>query len=129
MTENEAIARFKSCQDNFGKCEKCRFYSCCGIYDMEDTAINALEEVQQYSQIGTVEECREAVEKQTAKRPEFVDTRFMNNGKHISDGCQLQKCYKCPNCNKHIFHVWDDELYCKYCGQHIDWRANDGKID
>ena len=121
MTENEAIARFKSCQENVGKCEKCRFYSCCGIYDMEDTAIKALEEVQQYRQIGTVEECREAVEKQTAKRPEFVDTRFMNNGKHISDGCQLQNCYKCPNCNQHIFHVWDDELYCKYCGQHIDW--------
>lgn len=63
----------------------------------------------------------EAREKQTAKKPEFVDTRFMNNGKHISDGCQLQKCYKCPNCSQHIFHVWDDELYCKYCGQHIDW--------
>lgn len=80
------------------------------------------DECAEYAAIGTVEECREAVEKQTAKKPEFVDTRFMNNGKHISDGCQLQKCYKCPNCNQHIFHVWDDELYCKYCGQHIDWR-------
>lgn len=87
------------------------------------------DECAEYAAIGTVEKCREAVEKQTAKRPEFVDTRFMNNGKYISDGCQLQKCYKCPNCNQHIFHVWDDELYCKYCGQHIDWRANDGKID
>lgn len=92
-------------------------------------AINALEEVQQYRQIGTVEECRETVGKQIAKKPEFVDTRFMHNGKHISDGCQLQKCYKCPNCNQHIFHVWDDELYCKYCGQHIDWRDEDGKTD
>ncbi len=88
-------------------------------------AIKVLEEVQQYRQIGTVEECREAVEKQTAKKPEFVDTRFMNNGKHISDGCQLQKCYKCPNCNQHIFHVWDDELYCKYCGQLLDWSDDD----
>lgn len=99
------------------------------FYEALSKAIQALEEVQQYRKIGTVEECREAVEKQKAKKPEFVDTRFMNNGKHISDGCQLQKCYKCPNCNQHIFHVWDDELYCKYCGQHIDWRANDGKID
>lgn len=87
------------------------------------------DECAEYAAIGTVEECREAVEKQTAKRPEFVDTRFMNNGKHISDGCQLQKCYKCPNCNQHIFHVWDDELYCKYCGQHIDWSDEDGKTD
>lgn len=83
---------------------------------------NVFDECAEYAAIGTVEECREAVEKQTAKKPEFVDTRFMNNGKHISDGCQLQKCYKCPNCNQHIFHVWDDELYCKYCGQKIDWR-------
>nr|DAI19402.1 MAG TPA: DNA-directed RNA polymerase subunit [Caudoviricetes sp.] len=99
------------------------------VEDWTEVAIQALEEVQKYRKIGTVEECREAVEKQTAKRPEFVDTRFMNNGKHIYDGCQLQKCYKCPNCNQHIFHVCDDELYCKYCGQHIDWRANDGKTD
>lgn len=97
-------------------------------YDLK-RLLEMMEKHKQYCQIGTVEECREAVEKQEEKKPEFVDTRFMNNGKHISDGCQLQKCYKCPNCNQHIFHVWDDELYCKYCGQHIDWRDEDGKID
>lgn len=121
MTENEAIERFQKCVENNGKCERCKFYVNCGIYEMEELAIKALEEVKQYRQIGTVEECRAAMEKQTAKKPEFVDTRFMHNGKHISDGCQLQKCYKCPNCNQHIFHVWDDELYCKYCGQLLDW--------
>lgn len=155
MTENEAIKELetsidlaKMCTQNYERKNEIQGY---------EMAIKALEEVQQYRQIGsvelfaetkklsdltkkcgtigkvfdecaeyaaigTVEECREAVEKQTAKKPEFVDTRFMNNGKHISDGCQLQKCYKCPNCNQHIFHVWDDELYCKYCGQKIDWR-------
>ena len=121
MTENEAIERFQECVKNNGKCEKCNFFTNCGIYEMEELAIQALEEVLQYRQIGTVEECRESVEKQTPKKPEFVDTRFMNNGKHISDGCQLQKCYKCPNCNQHIFHVWDDELHCKHCGQLLDW--------
>lgn len=127
MTENEAIKELetsidlaKMCTQNYERKNEIQGYK---------MAIQALEEVQKYRKIGTVEECREAVEKQTEKKPEFVDTRFMNNGKHISDGCQLQKCYKCPNCNQHIFHVWDDELYCKYCGQHIDWRANDGKID
>ena len=68
MMENEAIARFKSCQENVGKCEKCRFYSCCGIYDMEDTAIEALEEIQKYRAIGTPEECRAAVEKQIVEK-------------------------------------------------------------
>ncbi len=33
-----------------------------------DTSIKALEDVQQYRQIGTVEKFREAVEKQTAKK-------------------------------------------------------------
>ena len=118
MTENEAIREFQNIRPHSGMIPV-------RMAEAVDTAIQALEEVQQYRAIGTVEECREAVEKQTAKKPEFVDTRFMYNGKHISDGCQLQKCYKCPNCNHHIFHVWDDELYCKYCGQHIDWSDDE----
>lgn len=102
-------------------CEKCGMET----QSLDVVAVQAMKELLRYRQIGTVEECREAVEKQTAKKPEFVDTRFMNNGKHISDGCQLQNCYKCPNCNQHIFHVWDDELYCKYCGQLLDWSDDD----
>lgn len=118
MTENEAIKTL-----TFSRAEKKRFPMLVPVYEM---AIKALEEVQQYHQIGTAEECRSAVKKQTARKPGFVDTRFMNNGKNISDGCQLQKCYKCPNCNQHIFHVWNDELYCKYCGQLLDWSDGDG---
>lgn len=160
MTENEAIREFQNIRPHSGMIPV-------RMAEAVDTAIQALEEVQQYRKIGTVEECRKSVEicksmiernitpenmeeymkfedectskgftfnsllvareKQTAKKPEFVDTRFMNNGKHISDGCQLQQCYKCPNCNQHIFHVWDDELYCKYCGQLLDWSDDDGK--
>lgn len=106
-------------------CEKCGMET----QPLDVVAVQAMKELLRYRQIGTVEECRAAAEKQKAKKPEFVDTRFMNNGKHISDGCQLQKCYKCPNCNQHIFHVWDDELYCKHCGQLLDWSDDDGKID
>lgn len=128
MTENEAKAFLKiekqcinrNCDRNCAKCDIVQKVE--DLNSAYDTAIKALEELQQHRAIGTPEEFRAAVEKQTAKKPEFVGARFRNNGKHISDGCQLQKCYKCPNCNKHIFHVWDDELYCKYCGQHIDWR-------
>lgn len=43
-------------------------------YAIEE-AIKALEEVQQYRKIGTVEECREAVEKQKPEKPEiYTDT-------------------------------------------------------
>jgi hypothetical protein len=124
MTENEAIARFKSCQENVGKCEKCRFYSCCGIYDMEDTAIKALEEVQQYRKIGTVEECRAWKEKQNAKKIISFD---YNNG---------TVNYGCPVCKRKIISKIDGKWcggtfneYCDRCGQKLDWRANDGKID
>lgn len=106
MTENEAIARFKSCQENVGKCEKCRFYSCCGIYDMEDTAIKALEEVQQYRAIGTVEECRAAVEKQTDEKPTAVLGTFGGTD------------YECKNCGSDV--CYGDE-YCRWCGQKLDW--------
>lgn len=138
MTENEAIERCDLLVNSLSVdngvtnafCDRSKGYVTFEkMREFTQSCKKALEEVQQYRQIGTVEECHEAVEKKTAKKPEFVDTRFMNNGKHISDGCQLQKCYKCPNCNQHIFHVWDDELYCKYCGQLLDWSDDDGKTD
>ena len=63
----------------------------------------------------------EALEKQIPKKPQYVDTRFRHHGRKISDGSTLDKCYKCPNCNSHIFHVFDSEKCCKYCGQALDW--------
>lgn len=114
MTESEAIARFKSCQENTGKCEKCRFYSCCGIYDMEDTAIEALKEVQQYRQIGTVEKCREAVEKQNSKNPDY-------EGDGYSNGQLVYDTWICPCCGHHYEVDYDDYDYCPKCGQKIDW--------
>ena len=62
-----------------------------------------------------------ALEKQIPKKPQYVDTRFRHHGRKISDGSSLDKCYKCPNCNSHIFHVFDSEKCCKYCGQALDW--------
>lgn len=63
----------------------------------------------------------ESLEKQIPKTPAYVDTRFRNHGRRISDGSSLAKCYKCPNCGTHIFHVFDDEKFCESCGQALDW--------
>lgn len=65
----------------------------------------------------------EALDKQTPKKPIYVDTRFRNHGRHISCGSSLDKCYKCPTCWSHIFHVWDSEKYCVHCGQALDWEV------
>ena len=67
-----------------------------------------------------------ALEKQIPKKPQYVDTRFRHHGRKISDGSSLDKCYKCPNCNSHIFHVFDSEECCIYCGQALDWSGDNG---
>lgn len=55
MTENEALKELNIC---IGNC----VYIGCGAEAMHE-AIEALNEIQQYRAIGTVEECREAMGK------------------------------------------------------------------
>lgn len=65
----------------------------------------------------------EALEKQIARKPEFVGEKLRNlgSGRKISDDWSIDKCYKCPSCHSRIFHVFDGEEFCKYCGQRLDW--------
>ena len=86
-------------------CEDCDLYPC-DHSDVEDMARVTIK----------------VLEKQMAKKPTYVDTRFRNHSKNIADGVSLDKCYKCPNCDLYIFHVFDSEVYCKYCGQLLDWN-------
>lgn len=74
-----------------------------------------------YISIAALEVAVEAIEKQVPKKPTYVDTRFRNHGRHVGDGCSLDRCYKCPSCWSHIFHVFDSEKYCIHCGQALDW--------
>ena len=69
-----------------------------------DFTIAALEELQQYRQIGTVEERKTAVERNT---PIPV---------MISGGV-----YKCPSCGsgRSVKHRYN---YCPKCGQAINWN-------
>lgn len=87
-------------------------------------AIKALEEVQQYRQIGTVDECisegftfnslLEAREKQTAKRPDY-------EGDGYSDGQLVYDTWICPCCGQHYEVDCDRYDYCPNCGQKLDW--------
>lgn len=96
MNENKAIERIKY---RMHTVEQIAGGS--GMEDLE-VAIKALEDVQQYRTIGTPEECRVAVEKQTAKRP-----RIMGNA---------MICPSCPRCFKS-----DNFTYCPSCGQKLKW--------
>lgn len=116
MTENEAIKELETSIDLAKMCiQNCERKNEIQGYEM---AIKALEEVQQYRQIGTVEECREAVEKQTAKKVKSIS--------QVKDGdSYVGLIGRCPCCGDILE---EDTVYCD-CGQRLDWSDEDGKID
>ena len=99
MTENEVIKTL-----TLSEAEKKRFPMLMPVYEM---AIKALEEVQQYRAIGTVEECRAAVEKQTA--------RVVIDNIPTDDDVW----YQCPACKADLTHFRG--FYCQCCGQKLKW--------
>ena len=87
-------------------------------YDLKKL-IEMMEEHKQYREIGTPEECRAAVKKQTAKKPDYEGDGYYN-------GQLVYDTWVCPSCGKHYEVDYDDYDYCENCGQHIDWRDGDG---
>lgn len=108
MTENKAIEELHRIRPYGGIIPQRRA-------EALDVAIKALEEVQQYRQIGTVEECREAVEKQTARKGirEKIKKGY-NRGMHH---------YYCTVCYEKgdLRNKYNVGLYCSDCGQKLDW--------
>lgn len=78
-------------------------------------------ELDAYKEIGTVEECREAVEKQKAKKPDiYTDTRNMVD-LHGNVYAEQANVYLCPTCESFIGYVGNNIFhYCPVCGQAID---------
>ena len=122
MTENEAIERIKKDACN-NRCipqlcnDGCMYGDAKCAFSM---AIKALEEVQQYREIGTVEECRKATEKQKPKRPDY-------EGDGYADGQLVYDTWICPCCGKHYEVDCDDYDYCPNCGQKLD-RSNEASM-
>lgn len=75
----------------------------------DELTIKFLEELQQYREIGSLQQCKEAVSR--AQEIELMDTKGGN--------------YKgiCPVCNNHIL---GSENYCAWCGQKVGIK-NDSK--
>ena len=94
-----------------------RFDHAGDVNEALEIAKQALEEIQQYRKIGTVEECREAVEKQKAKK--FVKDKYHHN------------C--CPNCGWIVSGEggYGEEFcpHCENCGQAIQWKNLEGMED
>lgn len=114
MTENEAIDKLKNMrlfmqiEDNKNECKFTE-----DDYAANKMALQALEEVQQYREIGTVEECRDAVERLKAKRPD--------GGMDIDGKDYLI----CPNCCAIVADGEWTAKFCPDCGQKLDWRGEE----
>lgn len=78
--------------------------------------IECIKELQQCREIGTVEECREAVEKQRTKKTHIVTNELLGGTSYV-----------CPNCGAETMLIdrnriqWGHmQKYCGCCGQAID---------
>ena len=68
---------------------------------------------------GTVEECREAVERQKPKKPDY-------EGDGYADGYMVYDTWICPNCGEKYEVDYDNYGHCPKCGQEIDWEESEG---
>ncbi len=89
-------------------------YDYCGEYGASKCELkDRVEKLQEYEAIGTVEECRAAVEKQKPKKPEDVEYDY--------------SYFICPVCGDGIYVSDDYEIhkFCRNCGQAIDWSEEE----
>lgn len=105
-------------------CEECPVYLESGIAcrEVARVAISALKEVQQYREIGTVEECREAKEKQIPipVKNRTIMREFYGHPYSIRGDC--------PKCgSKALMSTLTD--YCNACGQHLKWSDTEEKCE
>ena len=117
MTENELIKTPEEAIETIKKNMPTSGYQM--LRESLNIAIAALKEIQQYRAIGTVEECREAADKQKQKKPKIHKDRFSNT-------------YNCPKCSYVLIHR--DETgwfcgqhykFCPGCGQAIQWKESE----
>lgn len=92
--------------------------------------ISALKEIQKYREIGTVEECREAMEKQKPKAPKDsikIKPVIDENGAYVD--ADVTVYLLCPNCGEMVGIDENVDKFCHECGQAIQWDNLEGTED
>ena len=108
MTENEALKELNKC---IGECV---YFGCDGA--AMHMAILALNEIQQYRAIGTVEECREARERKRGKKPIILSEQSAESEGKL----YIAKYYKCPNCGNTSTYFVGQPNNSNNCGQSLE---------
>ena len=90
------------------------------------SGIKSLKEIQQYRELGTVEELREAREKQIPKKPVKSGVTDSKGIFHPTNGIDGVPYDLCPNCETNLCTTGmlarKKMKYCQECGQKLDWR-------
>ena len=73
-----------------------------------DTIGKVIKSCAEYEEIGTVEECREAVEKQKSLKPQEI---LLHTG---------GKGFECRNCGNELSTNFFESFYCHWCGQRLE---------
>ena len=146
MNENEAIYCLKADSESHSEvCEECNLHGLVGCdhcqNDAIEVAIRALEEVQQYRAIGTVEECRKSVGicKSMIERnitPEDMEEYMKFEDECISEGFTLKSLLEAGEKQKakrpdyegdgySDGHLVYDTWICPCCGKHYEVDYDD----
>ena len=116
MTAQEAKANIENLEKHFRNAKRgTALYEVLGVFvTLEDLciAIESMEEVEQYRSLGTVEELKEALEKQVAKKAEKIEPDA-NNDIDVWVDCPC--CGATKRVSKH-----HNQYYCWKCGQLIE---------
>ena len=89
-----------------------------------------IDECAEYESIGTVEECREAIEKQKPQKPKDslkIDPVIDENGAYVDADTTVYLL--CPNCREMVGIEDNCDRFCHECGQAIDNENLEGMED
>ena len=103
MTVDEAIAKYKEIANTDANCPAHCNISCDKCVQESKQLAEWLEELKQYRTIGTIEECREAVDKMKPKKTAI----------------EAIKVHICPVCG--FGGIYD---YCGNCGQRVQMLSD-----
>ena len=112
MTENDVIAKFKRTSVLWESATNTE------MVEAVKAAIQALEEIQQYRAIGTVEEFKALKEKNEPKK--IIDIKKSECPEDIEYFGSDELFGKCPHCEGMVNHTWNP-CSCGDCGGLIDW--------